>query len=170
MRPLLEKGPLVLVEQDPTTSKFLQATAIVLVDAPVEKVWIIATAFEQYVKFVPKVTRSELLKRDAHEVVMHWELDVPLSTEDYVVRYALDEEKHAAVGTWVKGDLKGTRSNFRVEPTTDGKSLLTYTTRVQNFSALAQRLEDDAQTLTIGVNVGSCLAVTKAIKRRSEDK
>jgi len=170
MRPYLEKGPLVLVEPEKSTGKFGQATAIVLIDAPVEKVWGIVTDFERYQSFVPKVSKSELVKKDKDEVYIHWELDVPLSSEDYVVRYTFNLDKHEVIGSWVKGDLKGTWARFVVDATADGKSLLTHTTSVRNFSSLAQRLEDDGQTITIGVNVSSVLAVTKAIKRRAEGK
>jgi 3-deoxy-D-manno-octulosonic-acid transferase len=39
---------------------------------------------------------------------------------------------------------------------------------VKNFSAILQNVEDDQQTITLGVNVGSAVVVTGALKRRIE--
>jgi len=38
----------------------------------------------------------------------------------------------------------------------------------RNFSSMAQRLEDDQQTITVGVNVVGLMAAVKAIKTRAE--
>jgi coenzyme Q-binding protein COQ10 len=167
IRPYLERGPLVLVEQD-GAGKFSQATALVLVDAPVDKVWETLTTFNKYTEFMPKVTTSETLRKTDAEVDVRFVIDVPGPDEDYVVRYAVDEKKHELKGNWLKGDLKGSRWVIRAEPTADGKTLLSHAATVKNFSSFAQSIEDEQQTITIGVNVSTVLAATKAVKRRSE--
>jgi ribosome-associated toxin RatA of RatAB toxin-antitoxin module len=159
----------VLVEQD-TAGKFAQATALVLVDAPSEKVWATLTAFDKYTEFVPKVTTSQVLRKGNNEVDVRWVIDVPGPDSDYVTRYALDEKKGEVKGNWMKGDLKGSRWLMKVEPTQDGKTLLSYTASLRNFSSFAQSIDDDQQTITIGVNVASVLAATKALKRKAEGK
>jgi ribosome-associated toxin RatA of RatAB toxin-antitoxin module len=167
IRPYLERGPLVLVEQD-GAGKFSQATALVLVDASVEKVWETLTGFDKYTEFMPKVTTSQILRKTDTEMDVRFVIDVPGPDEDYVVRYAVDEKKHELKGTWLKGDLKGSRWTLRAEATADGKTLLSHAASVRNFSSFAQSIEDDQQTITIGVNVSSVLAATKGIKRRAE--
>jgi ribosome-associated toxin RatA of RatAB toxin-antitoxin module len=167
MRPYLDRGPLVLVEQD-GAGKFAQSTAIVLVDAPVEKVWETMIGFEKYKEFMPKVTTSEVLRKADAEADVRFVIDVPGPDEDYTVRYAIDEKKHELKGTWLKGDLKGSRWNIRAEATADGKTLLSHAAAVKNFSSFAQSIEDEQQTITIGVNVSSVLAAAKGIKRRAE--
>jgi coenzyme Q-binding protein COQ10 len=167
MRPYLDRGPLVLVEHD-GAGKFAQATAIVLVDAPVERVWETLVGFDKYKEFMPKVTTSEVVRKADAEMDVRFVIDVPGPDEDYTVRYAIDEKKHELRGTWLKGDLKGSKWTIRVEPTPDGKTLLSHAAAVRNFSSFAQSIEDEQQTITIGVNVSSVLAATKGVKRRAE--
>lgn len=91
---LLERGPMVLVEEGPG-GKFAQASAIVIIDAPPEKVWALVRTQQHFKDFIPKVLTSEM-------------------------------------------------------------------------KAFAQSLEDENQTITVGVNVSSVLAATKAIKKKAE--
>ncbi len=57
---------------------------------------------------------------------------------------------------------------WKCEPLPDGKTLLSERVQVKNFSSILQSVEDDQQTITVGVNVSSALAATKAIKKRVE--
>src|SRR6202035_1453154 len=76
MRPYLDPGPLVFVEQD-AAGKFSQTTAIILSDAPVEKVWAVAIDFDKWTQFAPKVTTSQVVRKEANEVDVRWVIDVP---------------------------------------------------------------------------------------------
>jgi hypothetical protein len=49
-----------------------------------------------------------------------------------------------------------------------GQSRIYYSGAVKNFSSVAESFEDDQQTLTIGINVVSLMAATKAVKERAE--
>lgn len=167
LAPMLEKGPLVLVEQG-ADNKFTQATGVVLVDAPPDKVWAVLTKPAEFKDFMPKVTTSEVVKEKAGDVEVHFVLDVPGPDTDYSVRFTPDAKTMTMAGAWAGGDLKGSKWLWKVEPAPNGKALLSHTLAVKNFSGLAQSLEDDQQTVTVGVNVGSVLAATKAVKKRAE--
>lgn len=167
LAPQLEKGPLVLVEEG-KGGKFGQATGFILVNAEPQKVWGLITKFEDYKTFLPKVTESEVKRRTEKEVDVHITIDVPGPDTDYVVRYTPDANAKEITGTWVSGDLKASRWFWKVESAPGGKALLTHTLAARNFSGIAQAVEDESQTVTVGVNVGSVLAALKAVKRKAE--
>ena len=45
---------------------------------------------------------------------------------------------------------------------------ITYSGVVRNFSSVAERLDDEQQSITIGINVVSVLQGAKALKREAE--
>ncbi|MCC6334857.1 MAG: SRPBCC family protein [Myxococcales bacterium] len=167
LAPLLNRGPLVLVEQG-TDSKFAQATGVVLVDADPDRVWAVLVKMEEFKDFMPKVTTSEIVKEKAGDVEVRFVLDVPGPDTDYTVRFTPNAATKTITGAWASGDLKGSKWLWKVESAPGGKALLTHTLSVKNFSGLAQSLEDEQQTVTVGVNVGSVLAATRAVKGRAE--
>jgi hypothetical protein len=50
------------------------------------------------------------------------------------------------------------------------QTLIYFTTASRNFSSLAQSLEDEQQTITVGVNVSAALATVRAMKKKSEGR
>ncbi len=169
MAPMLARGPLVLVEEG-KASKFGQSTAIVLVDAPVERVWATLLKMEDFKTFMPKVTTSDVSKKTATTFDFHVVLDVPGPDTDYFVHYTYDGAKHEIDGVWQSGDLKDSHWRWKLDPAPGNKTLLSHTLAVKNFSGLAQSFEDDQQTITVGINVSSALAGAKAMKRRCEEQ
>jgi ribosome-associated toxin RatA of RatAB toxin-antitoxin module len=167
MTPMLGRGPLVLVEQG-SDNKFSQATGIVLVDAEPDRVWAVLVKLDDFKNFMPKVTTSEIVKEKAGDVEVHFVLDVPGPDTDYTVRFTPNAATKTITGAWASGDLKGSKWLWKVESAPGGKTLLTHTLSVKNFSGLAQSLEDEQQTVTVGVNVSSVLAATRAVKSRAE--
>ncbi len=166
---LLAKGPVVLVEND-AKGRFDRATAVVEIAAPPAKVWDVVSNFSNYRYFMPKVVKSEQrLAGPAFpdQVDVAFEIDVPLSNADYTFRYRLEPDQRRIEGKWLKGDLEGSFCEWRLVPH-ENAPLAYYTVASRHFSALAQRLEDDQQTITIGVNVSAALAAVKAVKKRVE--
>ncbi len=137
LTPMLERGPMVLIEEG-AGGKFAQASGVVVIK-----------------DFVPKILESEM-KQSGNDFDVHLVIEVPGPDTDYVVRYTIDEPSRTMAGNWVKGDLKASRWHWKVEAA------------LKNFSGLAQSLEDENQTITVGVNVSAVLAATKAIKKRAE--
>jgi hypothetical protein len=166
MAPLLDRGPMVLIEEG-TGGKFAQCSSILVINAEPEKVWEIIKAQQKFKDFTPKILVSEM-KPSGTDFEVHMVIDVPGPDTDYCVRYTVDEAAKTMSGTWAKGDLKASRWFWKVEPAPGGKTLLTHTISLKNFSGVAQSLEDDNQTITVGVNVSSALAATKAIKKHAE--
>lgn len=169
LKPLLEKGPLVLVEET-SSGKFAQATAITEISAPPERVFATITDTGKFTQFMPKVTTSEVTKTEGkpNEYDVHTVLDVPGPDTDYVTHWTADPQKLEVVGRWKSGDLKDSTWLWKMERTREGTTLLSYTVSIRNFSSLLQNIEDSSQTMTVGVNVSSALAAAKAIKKRSE--
>ena len=167
MLPLLARGQLVLVEPG-TDGRFGSATALVLVDAPPEKVWATLLKMEEFKEYMPKVITSEVVRREKDEMEFHLVIEVPGPDTDYNVRYTKDDAKRTLTGSWAKGDLKGSKWLWKVEAAPDGKTLLSQQLSLRNFSSIATSVEDEQQTITIGINVSSGIAAVKAIKRRCE--
>ncbi len=167
MLPLLSRGQLVLVEPG-SDGRFGSATALVIVNAPPEKVWATLLKMEEFKDFMPKVITSDLLRREKDEMDFHFVIEVPGPDTDYNIRYTKDDAKMTLTGSWVKGDLKGSKWLWKVEALPEGKSLLSQQLSLRNFSSLAASVEDEQQTITVGVNVSSGIAGVKALKRRCE--
>lgn len=167
--PLLERGPMVLIERN-ANGKFVQATGVVAISAPPEKVWETLVDMGSYKAFVPKVETSVILGREESkgQFDVRFVLEVPGPDTDYTIRYVQDPKAMTLEGKWLAGDLKDSRWFWKVEPGPNGKTLLHHTTQVKNFSAILQNVEDDQQTITVGVNVSAAAAITTALKRRVE--
>jgi ribosome-associated toxin RatA of RatAB toxin-antitoxin module len=168
LTPMLSRGPLALVEQT-KDGKFSQATAVVLVNAPVEKVYEAVLAQDKFKTYMPKVLESELTNSNAKGFDIRLVLDVPGPDTDYTIHYARDDDKRVLKGSWKKGDLKDSKWEWRMEATPEGKTLLFHQLTVKNFSSILSNLEDDQQTITVGVNVASAIAATKAVKNHLEN-
>lgn len=167
MTPLLERGPLVLIED--SKGKFAQATAVMLIDAPPDLVWGVITKMEDFKTFVPKVLTSDVERTPGKvEYQVHFVIDVPGIDTDYTVKYWPDPAARTIRGLWVSGDLKGSIWEWKVERAPGNRALLSHTSSVKNFSAIAQSLEDEGQTVTVGINVTSGLAAVKAVKAHCE--
>lgn len=166
---LLSKGPVVMVQED-DHGRFHEATAIIEIDAPADHVWRAAVAMERFKDFVPKVVTSEVRRRSASGFDVRFVYDIPGPDTDYTARVSVDEEAKELRATWLADDLRGSSWTWRVVPSGPNRTLLFHTVRVKNFSPLLQQVEDDEQTVTVGVNVSSALSTVKALKRRSEEK
>lgn len=169
LAPLLERGPVVLVE-DAAEGGFRQATAIIEVHAPPEVVWRTLLAMDRFKEFVPKITVSDVTHRTAASFDVHLVYDLPGPDTDYRARMVIDEAARELRGSWLEDDLRGSSWSWRVVANGPGTTLLFHTVRVKNFSPLLQQVEDDQQTVTVGVNVSSALSTVKALKRRSEER
>jgi hypothetical protein len=172
---LLSRGPVVLMETD-GKGKFAQATAVISIDEPWEKVWALAIDLGRFKDFMPKVVKSDVTTVSVDlskpgalpQYDLNLEVEVPGANPDYTFRYTLDAAKREMSGQWVKGDLKGSHCKWRLVALGPTRTLLYYTAASKNFSSMATALEDDQQTITVGVNITAALATAKAVKRRAE--
>jgi len=173
---LLARGPVLVVEYD-DKGRFSQATAVLEIHAPPEKVWPAIVDFANYKKVFPKVVESSAVdvartpsvKATQRVADVTLEIETPGTNTEYTFRYTIDDGAHEASAHWLKGDLKGSRLAWKV--TGDAKkSLVEYTLASKNYSSLAETFEDDQQTITVGINVSAAVAAAKAVKRVAEAK
>lgn len=163
---LLSSGPLVRVETT-ADGRFKEALAIADVDAPADVVWQVLTDFEAYASFMPRM-QSCVVTREGKDALLDIKLDTPLVSTRYTNRMIVDEAGRKIAVRQERGDLKGSRSAWRVVALGERRARVYYGGVVRNFSSLAESMEDDQQTLTIGINVVSLMAAIKAVKGRSE--
>jgi ribosome-associated toxin RatA of RatAB toxin-antitoxin module len=165
---LLAKGTVVLVEND-AKGKFSSATGITVVNAPLEKVWGILINYNNYKNFIPKVVRSEVVQgAGTYDLHVKWEIDTPGWNTKYTVHYHLNEAIHVINAEWEDGALKDSKWEYRVEAAGPNKTIIYNKTMARHFSSILEGLEDQGQTITIGVNVGGALSYLKSIKTQAE--
>jgi len=163
---LLDKGPVVTVlEKD---GRFESALAVIHVKAPIETVWETATDFEHYPQILPKLARTEVTRVTAKVVDVTFEIEVPGMNPVYTMRYRLSKKRWLFGGRWKQGDIKGVYNRWVLIPYHETETLVYFTTSSKNFNRMAQALEDDQQTLTVGLNVTSALANVKSVRRAAE--
>ncbi len=163
---LLRQGPVITIQQD-GKGRFQSATARVYVNAPPEYVWNTILDLDNYKKFMPKVVFSRVLRREANHIIARFEIEVPMVNTKYTLRYNPDRERNRIDIKRVEGDLAGSHWHWRLTPMKKG-TLVTYTGTTKNFSSLLSRVEDDQQTITVGVNISAVMAATKAVKIKAE--
>ena len=95
-------------------------------------------------------------------------LDTPFVSTSYTNRQHPDATNYTVAITNESGDLKGTRSQWKLVPQGDGKTRIFYGGLIKNYSSIAESFEDDQHTLSIGVNVVSMMASATAVKQRAE--
>lgn len=176
---LLARGPMVLVEND-AAGKFSEATALVTIDRPIEEVWAVVSDFARFHEFMPRVVRSEVapagegaatgLPEHVREVDVTIEVSSPVLNTRYSMRYRLDARRREAHGRWLRGHLKDSRASWRLVELGPERTLLHYSTATRNMSSFLAALDDEHQTITVGVNAGASVAAVQALKRRCEQR
>jgi uncharacterized protein YndB with AHSA1/START domain len=164
---LLARGPLVSVEAD-GQGTFEAAIGFLDVEAPLERVWSVLTDVAKYKEYVPRVVESET-KLVPGGARVKFEIESPGPNTLYTVQYALNPAAHVALGKQVSGDLKGSTWRWELFETAPGRTRVRYTSRARNFSSIVAALEDGAQTVTAGLNVGAAITMLRALKKRCEE-
>ena len=163
---LLARGPVVSVESD-GAGRFEAAVAYVEVEAPPEKVWAVLTDYAKYKEFVPRVVESDAYEAEGG-VRVKWEIDSPGMNTKYTVQYAVDPQARVIDGKQVDGDLRGSRWRWELTEPAPGRTRLRLVSKARNFSRVLDALEDEAQTMTAGLNVGAAITLLRALKKRCE--
>lgn len=165
---LLADGPVLTVKQS-GEGKFVYASALVQINAPVDLVWQVILDLDHYCDFMPRVVYSKIQSKsnDGREITVKFEINVLLVNQRYTLKYTIDPEKKNIHITQIAGDLRGSFWEWRLTPNAKG-TLVRYIGATKNYSALLQKFEDEQQTITVGVNVSSVMTVTRTIKKRAE--
>ena len=101
------------------------ATRSVDIDAPLETVFSVITAYEQYAEFLPEVKKISTSDRAGSEVQVHYEVDV-IKTIHYTLK--MKEERPAKVSwSFVKGEvMKDNKGTWNLQDLGGGKTRATY--------------------------------------------
>lgn len=161
----LKDGPLVRVEVD-KQGRFKRSTVILDVDAPVDQVWATLADFKSYPTYMPRCEEVEVQHKPPY-VYVEMDIDTPLVSTSYKSRYQLFPEKRQADIKVVDGDIEGSEFTWKMEGIGE-RTRITYTGVIRNFSSVAESLDDDQQSITIGINVVSLLQAAKALKQEAE--
>lgn len=102
------------------------ATRIIVINAPVEKVFDVITHYEQYSEFLPEVKKVRLSDRQGNDVNVHYEVDV-VKTVKYTIR-AHEERPTKMSWTFIEGEfMKDNQGSWLLEPTGEGTTKAIYT-------------------------------------------
>ena len=129
--------------------------------------WRVLMDFESYKEFMPKLMEVEVKERTDTTVVVSYVLETPGRNTRYAMSYEMREADHEMDARWHSGSLEGTFGHWRLVEAAGG-TLVYYTGATRNYSRILQRLEDDQQTVTTGVNVSSAIAMVRAVAERAE--
>ena len=167
LKQLLDKGPIVQIFYHPN-GKFKSAVGTAYIKGSPEQVWKVATDFESYTQFMPQLEYLKVTKREGNIVEVEQKISVPGPDPKYSLRFKLDEANKTIDVQYLGGDIKGGKWSYKITPF-EGGSLLVY----DCYSVLPgffSKVEGPEQTVTIGVNAASALAVVRATKERVEGK
>lgn len=162
----LSSGPAVRIETD-SAGKLKQSVCVADIDAPIDLVWKVLTDYEQYRFFMPRIDRLDVV-REGNDALLAVKLDTPLVATNYTNRMSPDAANRVINVRQVKGDLPGSRYQWKLTSLGDARTRITYSGIIKNFSSIAESLDDEQQTLTIGINVVSLMAAVKAVETRAE--
>ena len=101
------------------------ASKTVTIDAPVEKVFEVISAYDQYPQFLSEVKELRTSNRQGNKVDVHYKVEV-MKTIRYTLR--MNEEPPRRVSwSFVEGDfMKDNQGSWTLEPEGDGKTKATY--------------------------------------------
>jgi ribosome-associated toxin RatA of RatAB toxin-antitoxin module len=167
LRDLLKAGPLVRVEQT-EAGRFQRVLSMADVDAPLDTVWQVLNAQERYKEFMPRIESLSVRAEAPNIKLVTYELDTPFVNTHYTLRFRSNPKLFTIDVEHVSGDIQGSRYAWKLTSQGPAQTRVSYDGVTRNFSSFVNRLEDDQQTMTVGLNVVTMLAGLKAVKLRAE--
>jgi ribosome-associated toxin RatA of RatAB toxin-antitoxin module len=166
---ILEKSPLISINRDKNGS-FESVMILAVIYSPFETVWKTIMDINAYPSYMPRVLKAKVFEKNEYgkEIKADYELEVPIKNTKYTLSHYFDSDKKTIDVKQISGDLNGSSWYWKFEEQGD-KTLVMYTGRIVNFSKFLQAFDDKEQTISVGINISSCLATIKSIKDRSED-
>ena len=163
---LLKGGPVVRLEYS-DKGKVKRVTAVADVYAPRQHTWDVLNAQEKYKEYMPRIKRVSVRPEGPDSKLVSYVLDTPFVDTSYTLRWK-EEPGFKMVCTQVSGDLRGSSYAWRMEELGPEHTRVFFEGITAGYSSIAQRFEDDQQTITVGINVVTQLVTVKSIKQRAE--
>jgi len=165
---MLDKGPLITINRD-ADDNFESITTYALIRAPLPYVWDIILNIEDYARYMPRMVKSEVLKRnkDNTEIIAEFELDTAIHNTNYKLKYSIDANSRTIAIHHHSGALKGSQWHWALQAQGEN-TIIICTGASKNLSVFIKAIDDRTQTLTVGINIMSMLANIQYIKERSE--
>jgi ribosome-associated toxin RatA of RatAB toxin-antitoxin module len=167
LMPLLAKGELSLVESAPDGS-LAQVTCMALVNSPPGRTFETITDFQNYSRFVPHVIESKIVDRNAEFTDVRFEIDLPLSSIKYVMRYRYNGITSIDIHV-AGGDIKTGVYRWDICPV-GNRTVAMYSlhTKVGESSWFLRKILKSQPGLEHTINLATGNVLVKAIKRESE--
>ncbi len=101
------------------------ASKTIIIDAPVEKVFQVISAYDQYPQFLSEVKELRTGNRQGNQVDVHYKVEV-MKTIRYTLRMN-EQPPHKVTWTFVEGEfMKDNQGSWTLEPEGEGKTKATY--------------------------------------------
>lgn len=171
LAPLLAKGDLCLVSsrEDGTLA---QVTAMGLANATPSAVWDAVTDYKGYPQWMPGVKKTRILKEDAAQVRVAYELDAPGVKVKYTMIHSHscpDRIENRLADD--KGSIKAGAWRWDFIPHESGKkTFVVYSlyTDLRASSWLIKKLLNSQPAMEHGINVGSGVITLRAVIKKTE--
>jgi hypothetical protein len=164
---LLEKGAMARVDVD-RAGKFDAVVAVVDVDVPASRLWGVLLDYENYRFFMPRVASVTTSPGPPGTTLVKWSIDTPLVATRYTNASTVDVERMLMKARTVEGDMVGSHYDWLVIPLGDHKCRMFHSAWPRNMNGIVDTLDDEQQSLSIGVAVSSVMATIRALKARAE--
>ena len=136
-RELLSKGDVVLREVTHGKKGAKTFEAVGLMKATVSDVYQVLVKFEDYPKFMPNVSKCEVLKRTDDTAILNYTLGLPLGKiKKYRLNMTFKNDKSRATLKWKLIEWKGLKKSETIQDTTGYWLLKEYPEKAEHVIAL----------------------------------
>ncbi len=171
---LLEKGQVVLMIDDPPGGIAWMAVAGILINAPVETSFGVATGFKDYPDVVPMTAKAEAVPIDTIENLYRVDFTIELLFSWLKVDYSVYHYHRPPFRTdWchAAGEFDINSGFWQFIPTSDGKSTMAfYSVYSEPRMATVKAMYRDEPALELMTNVATATMVTRAVKDEAEKR
>ncbi len=173
LRKVAEHGTAVVVDSDKSGLKLV--TAGIVIDAPPQTVYDVASDYDHYKDFMPQVETAKVTATQADgskdvEFQLKFKFSVITSSVKYTARHTYDPPKRISF-EHVSGDIKSGGGSYSMVPLDGGeKTLLFYSTMsdLRSMGFLTRTLLKEQPSMEPAIHVSTASLVAGAVKARAE--
>jgi len=168
LAPWLAVGGLILMESEPK-GRLRQVGLFSIVNAPAATVFEVLAHPEHFIKMIPSMVRSEVVRREGKTLDVAWELEIPFQNPAGVNRY-LDERPAAIRYYPISGTVPYAAWRWECYPRGPGRTIVAhYTTAdVRQVSWIVRRFLAAWPTFEHGAVASTAIVFVKAVAEFAE--